>query len=1548
MARVVPYLKSNDSKGTSGESKSTKEESALNQCLMTPLELIIGKETEVENVITESMTVEANGSTGGAGDEGKSAIVTMTSEEKSDVEALTKSAYQEDTRFHPPIAIRSLYWKASTLCFLLGCARPKTLGLYLWDNVPTVRALMMMAISGRFYNPTVDEVASSQKVGGLSAGISTSKAIKKDELSMDDIYLSEGIGIPRRILGYSLELGITKTCIEIGCGNMDMVESTIRTFESDSWNIIFGNKISSKPLKKDSNQQGVKASTKKSSIRNLSKKRKLNYYEDDEDDVNAGTTNGNTPVIEEGMNNSVSRSGRQRQLKYKFSDLYDDNYNDEDIKYEKATPPIIINKEGGNKRTIIVNNVKYTTPLGIPEESEWMYLCVRDVVRKPPEEVINLIKSYDTKYRFGNNLRSCTSPDFIVRAMLGETDADFASREMIEECASWVIPTITRDISNILNRMPLVAATHLLLLTGMKIYQRFVSYDIWTAATGTSNHTLDCCATTATTDKLDNKMNAMEVDSVDMEINDADNLKNRLKESIQITIENVLQFECDNVNFFELLSSGSEHINDVNLLIALVLKLINAMNESKLAGEDNQDMKMSFTSKGVQHSTETARIEILRVLLLDLSNENINRRSSCRLLLSCYACVMHLGNNNENYLNIINNIIYHGPDFYSISETIQMIINPIQIPKQIILNMLFNTIADSLKVEHNIYIIHDYCKYLNQKSTSCSEVTNNNFDNNKDDFNFDSRPSLIIQYLFSSRPVTCMQLLESNDDIRNFYFSFFNLLSERILLFVDNSNAERERMSKELLNDIGKDEKIEVSINFKSFSDLEQNTSLLAPTAFLSRTSIRSILFISSQYMYLKTSTNDEHTTGDEKVRLDDYTAIIIMSANILTGVITTSVISSISDLLCYFGRLRYTEKTNIFFNILSLPTLILVFTRHMDSWLSILIPNDSREISNVMISLDEKLSTEDWKVVLKESLKLSNVSRSEFGTTCHSYFSLFPSDVLNKLLLRSQPLQLLLSTILSDKFTAQELPSPFKVNEPLSDNKELPLPSDEMVSSNEVILMAEDMDSDLGPNTNTSPKNTSVTDMQDIQQSLQISPIPPLSSPSQTTTQPSTHVEDSSRRNQDEMEKSCTETISHHDPSVPSTGFIGRYEHHWKNLLQGILRRDTYSCVVCIDTLKMCVVDANNDNNKEDDVMNVGSNSNRHHDIIWKVTTETFNNYKKHLLSKNNSNNNSFLKTNSKIKDTVYNAYILLHYISNLSNTEIQIMATNMLSRLYVTMKQQILLILISTNFNIEMSYVLRSQLLTSMISLQCESTLALLNEASELIPVTSQVAPLYLVLIYPLLRSAWNSLRRSQGIDVVETGAGDGNGRGMCTHERAEGSQGEIGNDVVDKVQTSGSAAQSDGSIVQSDDSFEKSNDSFEQYDDSMILSHEEKVQSDNSLQQSDDRREESTEMKGGGTSTTESKATNVVTSLFLSQLASIARVLTALDVYDDFDLLIANQFQCPIYPILHTKEISVGELVIHNCYEVALATRNILEIILKKSKFKKMILKIINNSH
>ena len=176
----------------------------------------------------------------------------------------------------------------------------------------------------------------------------------------------------------------------------------------------------------------------------------------------------------------------------------------------------------------------YTTQLGFIEREEVMISRSSNVPRAPPEYLIKSVQMLAIKYGFGSKLRSCTDPDFISRAISGDTetksssDAPYlsvtggsgsgsgndvngsnsqhtsglksvsgsvsvegsgreieserergspltANRLAVEDSSSWLIPAIAEDADKILKRYVIVIA--IIHLTS--IYSVLLSQHIW-------------------------------------------------------------------------------------------------------------------------------------------------------------------------------------------------------------------------------------------------------------------------------------------------------------------------------------------------------------------------------------------------------------------------------------------------------------------------------------------------------------------------------------------------------------------------------------------------------------------------------------------------------------------------------------------------------------------------------------------------------------------------------------------------------------------------------------------------------------------------------------------------------------------------------------------------------------------------------------------------------------------------------------------------------------------------------------------------------------
>ena len=162
----------------------------------------------------------------------------------------------------------------------------------------------------------------------------------------------------------------------------------------------------------------------------------------------------------------MSTRGRVRKLRYDFRDLLGGGI---------SSAPIPNKRKRSNSVFYSDKSISYSTQVGAISRDDLMILCVRGIIRTPPPTLVQRLIEWNGKFDFGMSLRRCTNPDFISRAVIGEADGDSCglSRDSVEKSSSWLLPAISVDLDSVLQRIPLPAAGHMLLLTTFKILQRF-------------------------------------------------------------------------------------------------------------------------------------------------------------------------------------------------------------------------------------------------------------------------------------------------------------------------------------------------------------------------------------------------------------------------------------------------------------------------------------------------------------------------------------------------------------------------------------------------------------------------------------------------------------------------------------------------------------------------------------------------------------------------------------------------------------------------------------------------------------------------------------------------------------------------------------------------------------------------------------------------------------------------------------------------------------------------------------------------------------------
>jgi hypothetical protein len=140
----------------------------------------------------------------------------------------------------PSLAVKALYWRVCALCFTLGCARPESLGLFLWTAYPPVKSLMLMAISSRFSS-------SAESLAEEYVGTKETEAALRLRTA-----ITSGVEKPLDVLKHldsnGVELYITAEHLEARYGRVQDVEAALGRLEEALGTYLFGEVPSPVPV----------------------------------------------------------------------------------------------------------------------------------------------------------------------------------------------------------------------------------------------------------------------------------------------------------------------------------------------------------------------------------------------------------------------------------------------------------------------------------------------------------------------------------------------------------------------------------------------------------------------------------------------------------------------------------------------------------------------------------------------------------------------------------------------------------------------------------------------------------------------------------------------------------------------------------------------------------------------------------------------------------------------------------------------------------------------------------------------------------------------------------------------------------------------------------------------------------------------------------------------------------------------------------------------------------------------------------------------------
>jgi len=327
----------------------------------------------------------------------------------------------------PLLVDKSTYWRVCYISYLLACIRPDTVGKFVWENIPTVRDMMVMTISGRYENL------------GSAKSIKYTKTCLRERLKKFESKLGDEIIITDSYL----ELSKTSST---QCHHEDL----LREFEFAVWKHLFDENVVD-------NIVDIKEIRRKKDYERWEmeqEKQELKARRDSQQDSRSVRA-ALRMAKKEGLPVDIPsiELGIKRKLEPDIALC---------VNFVEVFPPIAL-----SSRTD-----PYITQYGLPTQDSVMFMNVKDCPRVLSEDITKAMMNSDAKFKLGVKLRSCIDPDFISRTLV-DCDEQSMSRDTM-----WLIPAISEDLDLVLQRLPFQALCHLLRMVTVKVHDRFHS-NIW-------------------------------------------------------------------------------------------------------------------------------------------------------------------------------------------------------------------------------------------------------------------------------------------------------------------------------------------------------------------------------------------------------------------------------------------------------------------------------------------------------------------------------------------------------------------------------------------------------------------------------------------------------------------------------------------------------------------------------------------------------------------------------------------------------------------------------------------------------------------------------------------------------------------------------------------------------------------------------------------------------------------------------------------------------------------------------------------------------------
>jgi hypothetical protein len=535
----------------------------------------------------------------------------------------------------------------------------------MWTQYPDVQALMMMSMSERFPLPPhpAGQIKAADAMVGLfrnfTQTISTATSNKNMRRFHIDLIPSDPF-VNYYLDSNEVHLLVTPSYVQVLKGKSNQVQVTLSRFKDKIVGYLLGaysdaNATGDNDLNSENESDEAEASVgntrglkggrsfkssdyRYSPLKNETKKR---IYTETTDFIE-------TDNFHNSNKNSSSSSATSRSP---MKSNYNRNNHESGIKCDISKFEVPSLTSNSPERLV--------TQYGSLPSQDIILLNVVGRGSWPSDEALVSIRRYHNVLKIGKQLRDCSDPDFIVRAVGGqrrefnsnaanksddntsnnnhsnsnsinnshsnnsEARSNNFERDAITSNIDWLLPAISADIIGIIHRLPLETVSHLLSMMSAGLFEHLNELNFWR-------------------------------DHKDIGAGDLEEI---------ITAKNTLL-----MHHFTFSGSAHEEItsldpfanfgpsNDVGFLLALTYSKLEIMRNIKLIISLSFRLLIGlFAAKNPDHSSKATldssdkgsyiKTAILQFFFNDLSSDSYSRRSGCQILMSLFNNILALSEN---------------------------------------------------------------------------------------------------------------------------------------------------------------------------------------------------------------------------------------------------------------------------------------------------------------------------------------------------------------------------------------------------------------------------------------------------------------------------------------------------------------------------------------------------------------------------------------------------------------------------------------------------------------------------------------------------------------------------------------------------------------------------------------------------------------------------------------------------------------------------------------------------------------------------------------